>query len=54
MYLYFMACMRNKGIRVTEPEKRLNWYARTLGFNKVIKKYDANPEPLKNGQNSDH
>lgn len=36
------------GIRVTNPEKALLFYAEKFGFNLLYKKYEPNPEPLKN------
>lgn len=36
------------GIRVTDPEASLLYYAKTFGFNQLISRYTPNPDPLKN------
>jgi len=36
------------GIRVSNPDAALEWYAKTLGFSQVVMKYELNADPLKN------
>ena len=37
------------GTRLRAPyERHLEWYARNLGFNALVRRYDPSPEPLKN------
>lgn len=41
--------MDHLGTRVRPPyDRHLQWYAEKLGFVKLVKKYEPNPEPLKN------
>jgi hypothetical protein len=35
-------------ICLPQLDRHLEWYARNLGFNGLVSKYDANPDPLKN------
>ena len=37
------------GTRLRGPfDRHLDWYAKVLGFNKLVRRYEPNPEPLKN------
>jgi len=40
--------MDHVGIRVSKPEDALVWYAKTLGFIRLVNKYEPSPEILKN------
>lgn len=40
--------MDHVGIRVSQPESALVWYAKMLGFNRLVNKYEPNPDVLKN------
>ena len=38
------------GTRLRAPfERHLEWYALNLGFNSLVRRYEPNPDPLKNG-----
>lgn len=41
--------MDHVGIRVFNPQAAITYYAEKLGFNKMIRDYEPNPEKLKNG-----
>lgn len=43
-------CMDHIGIRVTNPEDRMLFYAEKFGFVKKISTYDPSPDVLKNGR----
>jgi hypothetical protein len=34
--------------RVSTSDRHVEWYARNLGFNALVNKYEANEDPLKN------